>query len=427
VSIANGHYRHGLGALRGRDATESGRSATPLELLYDVTFVAAFGVAAGELAHGIVTGHGGSAAIGFLIAMTTIVWAWTNFTWFASAFDNDDWLFRGLTMVQMAGVILLAVGLPALFASIQGGGVIDNGQMVAGYVVIRVAVALQWIRAARRNPQYRRLTATYAVVVGTALTGWILLAVLHVTAGPALATIAALFALEALGPVVAERVGRRSGGATPWHPHHLAERYALLAIIALGETVLGVLASATHISATRGLTPEAAVVIATGIAMSLALWWVYFLTPHGPALDARRNKVLPWAYGHILVFIAIAATGAGLHVVGYAFDLAHPVPVPTAALAAALPVLLFMVARHAMHAYLVSSAPRPLPVQLAALVLPLLAIVLGFAGWPLWACLLLTLASPVTVIVGYEAGGWRSLDAQLDRLLPRPTRLDGKA
>lgn len=38
--------------MRGRDRGES-RAASPLELLYDLTFVAAFGVAGSELAHGM--------------------------------------------------------------------------------------------------------------------------------------------------------------------------------------------------------------------------------------------------------------------------------------------------------------------------------------------------------------------------------------
>ena len=49
--------------------------------------------------------------------MFAVVWAWINVTWFASAFDNDDWLYRLLTMVQMTGVIVL-LGLPPLFSSI---------------------------------------------------------------------------------------------------------------------------------------------------------------------------------------------------------------------------------------------------------------------------------------------------------------------
>ena len=44
-----------------------------------------------------------------------IWWAWMNFTWFASAYDTDDAPYRVLTLVQMAGVLVLAAGVPTAF------------------------------------------------------------------------------------------------------------------------------------------------------------------------------------------------------------------------------------------------------------------------------------------------------------------------
>ena len=55
-----------------------------------------------------------------------VSWAWLGYSWFASAYDTDDWVFRLATMVQMAGVIVLALGLPQMFASLDEGGTIDN-------------------------------------------------------------------------------------------------------------------------------------------------------------------------------------------------------------------------------------------------------------------------------------------------------------
>ena len=92
-----------------------GRSASPspakldlpqLELLYDLTFVVAFGTAADQLAHYLAEGHIGPAIGGFCFAVFAVTWAWMNYSWFASAYDNDDWVFRIATMVQMVGVII---------------------------------------------------------------------------------------------------------------------------------------------------------------------------------------------------------------------------------------------------------------------------------------------------------------------------------
>ncbi len=49
-------------------------------------------------------------------------------------------------MLQMVGVIVPALGLPDLFASIDHGDAVDNRVMVAGYVVMRVAMIFQYAR-----------------------------------------------------------------------------------------------------------------------------------------------------------------------------------------------------------------------------------------------------------------------------------------
>ena len=76
--------------------------------------------------------------IGFGFATFAVSWAWINFTWFASAYDTDDWVYRLATMVQMAGVLVLAIGLAPMFESLLEDGHVDNSVMVAGYVVMRV-------------------------------------------------------------------------------------------------------------------------------------------------------------------------------------------------------------------------------------------------------------------------------------------------
>ncbi|GAA3223385.1 hypothetical protein GCM10020216_036220 [Nonomuraea helvata] len=80
--------------------------------------VAVAGVTA-QLAHGIAAGHGLAGLVPFLQVFFAIWWAWMNFTWFASSYDTDDVPYRLLTMVQMAGVLILAAGVPATAAHWQ--------------------------------------------------------------------------------------------------------------------------------------------------------------------------------------------------------------------------------------------------------------------------------------------------------------------
>ena len=167
--------------MEGRDPDESHRVATPLELLFDLTFVVAFGIAADEMAHYLAEDHIQTAILGFSMSAFAIVWAWINFSWFASAYDTDDWVYRLITMVQMVGVVILALGLAPVFESIDEGETVNNGVMVAGYVVMRIGMVLHWSRAARHDPQRRAAAKTYIVTILIAQAGWVILLFAHTT------------------------------------------------------------------------------------------------------------------------------------------------------------------------------------------------------------------------------------------------------
>src|SRR6478735_9579168 len=230
---------HAVIRMSGRDPHEDSRASTPLELLFDLTFVIAFGAAATELAHFLAEDHVADGVLGFAFATFAVSWAWINFTWFASAYDTDDWIYRLTTMVQMIGVIILALGFQPMFKSIEDGEHVNNRVMVAGYIVMRIALVAQWLRAARQDPDHRPACLTYALWVTAAQIGWIVSLFLHTSLPVTFVVLVVLIGVETLGPVLAEK---RKGG-TPWHAHHIAERYGLLAIIALGEGVVGTVAS----------------------------------------------------------------------------------------------------------------------------------------------------------------------------------------
>lgn len=406
-------YRHGLRRMTGRDTGEHHRTASVLELFFDLTFVTAFGVAGSQLAHGIAEDHAGAAVIAFAIAILSIMWAWVGYTWLATSFDNDDWLFRVLTLVQMAGVIVVAVGIPDLFTSVREGEDFHVGVMVTGYVIMRVGVVAMWLRAAHDDPASRSLAMTNAVSVGVAQIGWVAWLLLPLSFTAALVWLVIIWILDLGGPILAEFKGRRRGGGFPWHAHHIAERYGLLAIIAIGESITGTLAAAQMISDAEGWTVEAVVTIAAGVLISFSLWWTYFVLPSGPVLDVRRDKVIPWAYVHIVLFAAIAAIGAGLHVLGYVFDEHYHVSTFAGISSIAIPVLIFMAGVFVLLWWLLGTPPRNIG-HVVTFAMPVVAMVLAAVGWPLWACLLIVLISPLSVIVFYETFEWRLLADRLD-------------
>ena len=414
LTMAQGSHR--LLRMSGRDPHEQHRAATPLELLFDLTFVVAFGAAGNELAHALAENHVTSGLIGFGFAMFAICWSWINFSWFASAYDTDDWAFRLLTMVQMAGVLLLALGLPEMFESVEAGDHIDNRVMVAGYVVMRVAMVGQWLRAMRQDQPRRDSARIYIVSLIVSQAGWIVLAIADTSVALFFLVALVLLLIETAGPVVAER---RGGGGTPWHPHHIAERYGLLAIITLGEAILGTVAAMSGLvhGAGVGWTTDAVILLAAGVGLTFGMWWIYFMMPWADILHHHRERSFFWGYGHILIFSSIAATGAGLHVAQYYLEGHSQLDITSTVLTVVIPVAVFTSLIYLMYAVSMRAADSFHLTLLAGTAAVLVAaVVLADQGLSLaWSQVVVALA-PVVTIVGYEAAGYRHLEDHLTKL-----------
>jgi low temperature requirement protein LtrA len=402
--------------MSGRDPHEDHRVATPLELLFDLTFVIAFGVSASELAHMLAENHIGAGLAGFAFSTFAVCWAWINFSWFASAYDTDDWVYRLTTMLQMVGVVILALGIPPVFASIEEGEPVDNRVLVAGYVVMRVAMVFQWLRAARQDPERRSACLTYAAAITVAQVGWVGVIVAQTSVPVTFLLVGLMTLVEMAGPWLAER--RRNG--TPWHAHHIAERYSLLVIIALGEGVIGTVATLTAVVQGQGWTVDAVLVTVAGIGLTFGMWWVYFVLPAGDLLHARRERSFQWGYGHIVLFASIVATGAGLHAAAYHLDHHSKLGSVGTVVSVAIPVAVYLFLIFVLYAVLLRSVD-PLHLVLAALITVVMgaAVAMAAAGVHMAVCLLVVTLAPALTVLGYEVSGHRHAERALVAQRPR--------
>src|SRR5690606_26229003 len=121
----------------------------------------------------------------------------------------------------------------------------------------------------------RRACLAYARAISLAQVGWIILIFLNFSIGVTIVLTAIFVGIEMLGPYLAEG----KDGGTPWHAHHIAERYSLVAIIALGEGVVGTVAALAAVIESQGWTLDVALVGVAGTGLTFGLWWVYFLVP----------------------------------------------------------------------------------------------------------------------------------------------------
>ena len=188
----------------GRDPNQPHRAATPLELLFDLTFVVAFGVAAEQPAHLLAEGHLASGLTGFGFAMFAVCWAWINFSWFASAYDTDDWAVPGGHHGPDGRRAHLHPRAPGRVRLHRPSQQVNNTVTVAGYVVMRIAMGFQWLRAATQNPARRSACRTYLATILVAQAGWVLLLFMNTSIPVWFLLAVPLILIELAGPWIAE-------------------------------------------------------------------------------------------------------------------------------------------------------------------------------------------------------------------------------
>lgn len=313
-----------------RDPAQPHRTASTLELFFDLVFVVAVSIASAQLHHALSHGDFVHGVTSYAMVFFAVWWAWMNFTWFATSFDTDDWLYRVTTFVQMGGVLVFAAGIPAAF---EHG---DFAIPVLGYVVMRVAMVAQWLRAARGAGELRSATRRYALGIAAVQVLWVLF--LLIPSGPMQIVAFVAFALlEVSVPIFAEY--RRQ---TPWHPHHITERYGLFTLIVLGESLL---ASANAIIDAReqleSFVPLISISVLT-LVVTASLWWIYFWPPHHRAITTFARS-LRYGYTHYLVFAAAAAFSAGVEVeIDVLIGESH-LSTATASLTVTIPIAVFLI------------------------------------------------------------------------------------
>jgi low temperature requirement protein LtrA len=327
-----------------RDTEEDHRAATPLELLFDLCFVVAVAQAGNQLNLALSAGHYRSGIVGFLMVFFAIWWAWVNFTWFASAYDVDDLFYRLLTFVQIVGVLILAAGVAKAFDHA------NFAVITVGYVVMRLAMVVQWLRAASGDSAGRTVALRYAAGISIVQVGWVARLFLPHEAGVVAFYVLAL--AEMLVPAWAEHTGDRSG--TPWHPGHINERYGLFTLIVIGECIAATTDAIHDASDVHGESSLGLAAVACGaVLLIFSIWWWYFEHPSEKGLRMGRGTAFFWGYGHYFVFSSVAALGTGLELAAAStHGSAGTATVTTAGLGVAAPVAVYLVVTALLQARL---------------------------------------------------------------------------
>ncbi|RBY78694.1 hypothetical protein DQ238_11505 [Geodermatophilus sp. TF02-6] len=199
-------------------------------------------------------------------------------------------------------------------------------------------------------------------------------------------------------------------GGTPRHAHHIAERYGLLVIIALGEGLLGTTVALAAVIGPEGPGWSVDVVVLglAGTALVFGMWWTYFVLPCGEVLSRHRERSFAWGYGHIVLFGALVAVGAGLHVAAFSVEHASALGVPATVLTVAVPVALYVLSVFALYDQLTRSFdPVHLILLAGSTLLAAASVAMAAAGATMVWCLAVLALTPWVTVVGYETVGHR--------------------
>jgi len=278
------------------ETEESEKRVDWAELFFDLVFVVAVTRVSTVVEHD----HAWSGLLRALIVFVPIYWMWVGTAIQTNLNDvTRPYLRVRVFAVALAG-IFMALALPAAYADL---GLLFAVAYWAGRIVLGIGVFRAAWRAARAplNPFVVSMTVSGPMFVVGALC--------HGDVRELIWGLAALLDLST--PTVLR--GRLRN--MHFDAGHLAERFGLFLLIALGESVvaIGTSTSFTH--------PGAADILAIGAAFALScgLWWVYFHF----AADAMRHALATaevqtdisrpvLSYGHLALIAAIVTVSVGL-------------------------------------------------------------------------------------------------------------------
>jgi low temperature requirement protein LtrA len=241
---------------------ESEQRVTPLELFFDLVFVFALTQVTGLLAddptwEGLLRGLG---------VMAALWWAWSAYAWLTDAIDHDEDGNRLAVLIAMAAMLIVALATPQAFGD-------DALVFGVAYLVVRLMHLVLYIQG---SPDVHMRAAMIALS-RTSVPAPALLVVAGFFDGPVQGLLWLLaLAIDYSGPYVYGVRGLRVS------PGHFAERFGLIVIIALGESIVAIGVGAAGLELDAGLVVAAIL----GIAVSASLWWAYFDVA---AILAERN------------------------------------------------------------------------------------------------------------------------------------------
>lgn len=288
-------------------AVEPEERVTPLELFFDLVFVLSFTQVTATIAHDPTWEGLGE---GVLI-LAAVWWAWAAYGWLTNAIDPDENLNRLAMFGAMAAMLVVSLAIPETFG--------DLGLLFGcAYFTVRALHLLLYVTNTKRNDDTDDLNAIMKLAPGLLLGSALLVVAGALDGGARTSLWIIALLIDWSTPLL---FGTEEFNL---HPGHFAERYGLIIIIALGESIVAIGAGA-------GFELNAQEVIAAilAIASVAALWWAYFdvvaIVAERRLTEAPKGEQAPlardsYSYIHFPMILGIVLLAVGLKKTELAVD-----------------------------------------------------------------------------------------------------------
>ena len=375
-------------------AVEREHSVTPRELFFDLVFVFAFTQVTTLLAHDPTFAGIGRG----VLVIAALWWPWTAYAWLTNTVDPEEGFVGAALLAALIAMFVAALAVPGVFG--------DDGALFGGAFLIVVGMHLALYALAGRGN--RDLLAAVLRLAPWTLLGATLILVAGFADGARTWLWVAALACTYLGAGLS--------GSTGWRvfPSHLAERYGLVVIIALGEAFVAIGIGVTGI----GLGEVVAAIL--GLLVATLFWLAYFdffsirgarmlADLRGPDRVALARDA--YAYAHLPMIVGIVLFAFAMKtIVGHVGEELDSVAAFALCGGSALYLLTYSAVRTRIERRLALSRGRFMAALVLLLVLPLATVVPAIAA--------LALVTAVWVALhAYELVWWREARAESRSML----------
>ena len=232
---------------------EREQRVTPLELFFDLVFVYAI-TQVTLLMSDDPTWRGVGRG---LLVLAALWWAWSGYAWLTNLLEPEEGPVRAGMFAAMAALLVVALAVPGALGD-------DAVLFAVAYLVVRLLQLLLFAIAGKRDPDL--LEAIVRWLPAATLAPVIIVVAAFVGGDALVALWIVALAVDYLGPLIGRGRGLRVS------PAHFAERYGLIVIIALGESIVAIGIGAAGVALTSRIVAAAVL----GIIVVAALWWAYF-------------------------------------------------------------------------------------------------------------------------------------------------------